>query len=152
MFLESPRSALSLFSPTSSLAHCDESITEWKYTNGLRQVAYACPAGGVGAGIGAPPSAAPRAGCPHAPSTPPAAPSSIPSMYARQVKCLALSCPASVRVELGYTQPWPVTCSSAPTVPGVRSSYVGQFCAVCGVGPWPLSSAIPFANCSCATA
>ena len=58
------RSPFSLLKPTSSLAHAGESIIEWKYTNGLRQVAYACPAGGVGAEVG---SAAPSAGCPQAP-------------------------------------------------------------------------------------
>ena len=129
MLFARARSGCSRFSPTSSRAQADESITEWKYTSGLRQVAYddddaeACPAGvGVCAEVG---SAAPSAGCPHAPSiapAPAAPPSSIPSRYALQVRCLALSCPASVCVALGYTHPCPLTCPSAPAAPGVRSS------------------------------
>ena len=52
----------------------------------------------------------------------------------------------------GYTQPAPATCPSAPTVPGVMSVNVGQSATVCGVGPWPLISAISFASAPPATA
>src|SRR4029077_7072759 len=68
------RSRASAARPASSLEHAGESITEWKYTNGLRAVAYGEPLAGCAVGSGAP-----SGGCAQAGAVDPG--SSIPCTY-----------------------------------------------------------------------